>query len=135
MTDESESFYLPFLPEVSEQNLTLEQSRDSYYFQHVRPFLAKLGSIFEKQKGHSHSHSAHQYLESLQAGLSELYKETDFQKVSTARNLELKDVKLKWRNFVDDDEDNSKEEKYVKKVILDVLKSKWATDCLQVELR
>ena len=124
MTDESESFYLPFLPEVGDQSLTLEQSRDLYYFQHVRPFLAKLGSIFEKQKAHSHSHSAHQYLESLQAGLTELYKETDFRKVSTARNLELKDVKLKWRNFVDDDEDNSKEEKYVKKVILDVLKSK-----------
>ena len=54
--------------------------------------------------------------------------------MKTARNLELKDVKLKWRNFVDDDEDNSKEEKYIKKVILDVLKSKWATDRLQVEL-
>ena len=32
MTDESESFYLPFLPEVGDQSLTLEQSRDLYYF-------------------------------------------------------------------------------------------------------
>jgi hypothetical protein len=36
----------------------------------------------------------------------------------------LKDIKLKWRNFVDDDEDNSKEEKFAKKTLLDILKSK-----------
>jgi len=40
----------------------------------------------------------------------------------------LKDIKLKWRNFVDDDEDNSAEEKYAKKTILDILKSKSAKD-------
>lgn len=52
----------------------------------------------------------------------------DFTKRTTTfgANYGLKDVKLKWRNFVDDDEDNSKEEKYAKKVILDILKSKKA---------
>lgn len=43
-------------------------------------------------------------------------------------------MKLKWRNFVDDDEDNSKEEKYVKKVILEILKSKKSADYIAEEL-
>jgi len=46
----------------------------------------------------------------------------------------LKDMKLKWRNFVDDDEDNSKEEKYVKKNILDILKSDKAENIIKQEL-
>lgn len=43
-------------------------------------------------------------------------------------------MKLKWRNFVDDDEDNSKEEKYAKKTILDILKSKKAEKIIEEEL-
>lgn len=43
---------------------------------------------------------------------------------STGINYGLNDIKLKWRNFVDEDEENSKEEKYAKKMILDLLKSK-----------
>lgn len=31
-------------------------------------------------------------------------------------------IDLKWRNFVDADEDNSEEEKYAKKTILEILK-------------
>jgi len=56
----------------------------------------------------------------------------DFTKRTTTfgANYGLKDVKLKWRNFVDDDEDNSKEEKYAKKVILDILKSKKAEEII-----
>lgn len=46
----------------------------------------------------------------------------------------LKDMKLKWRNFVDDDEDNSKEEKYAKKNILDILKSEKAQKIIKQEL-
>lgn len=31
-------------------------------------------------------------------------------------------INLKWRNFVDADQDNSEEEKYTKKTILELLK-------------
>ena len=57
-----------------------------------------------------------------------------YSKTLTARNFELKDIKLKWRNFVDDDEDNSKEEKYIKKIVLDILKNKKTSEYLQEEL-
>jgi hypothetical protein len=53
---------------------------------------------------------------------------------SFTANYGLKDMKLKWRNFVDDDEDNSKEEKYVKKNILDILKSDKAEAVIKQEL-
>jgi hypothetical protein len=55
-------------------------------------------------------------------------------KATTFVSTSLADVKLKWRNFVDDDEDNSKEEKYVKKSILDILKSKSASKIISQEL-
>ena len=57
--------------------------------------------------------------------INDQYK-SKFIKATTLVSNSLSDVKLKWRNFVDDDEDNSKEEKYVKKSILDILKSKTA---------
>jgi hypothetical protein len=47
----------------------------------------------------------------------------------------LKDIKLKWRNFVDDDEDNSREEKFAKKTLLDVLKSRPAREQIEQELK
>lgn len=47
----------------------------------------------------------------------------------------LKDIKLKWRNFVDDDEDNSQEEKFAKKTVLDILKSKPSKKIIDSELK
>jgi hypothetical protein len=68
--------------------------------------------IFEKQNisDKVREHSPRQYLFSLYESLNNEFKGLGKGRQSTfVHSVGLKDVKLKWRNFVDDDEDNSKE--------------------------
>lgn len=70
--------------------------------------------------------------------LAETLKDTTngvaIKRATTLGQHGLKDIKLKWRNFVDDDEDNSNEEKFAKKTVLDILKSKPAAQQINTEL-
>ena len=79
--------------------------------------------------------SPRRYLFTLNDALNDVFQDGgNFRAGTMGKQYTLKDVKLKWRNFVDDDEDNSKEEKYVKKAILDILKNKQSVDYLNKEL-
>lgn len=113
--------------------------REQYYYQHVKPFVSKLVTIFDKQKLHGQvrTHSPINYIYTLKDALNNEFKEINISRIGTSskRSYGLKDVKLKWRNFVDDDEDNSEEEKYVKKAILDILKNKKSADYIDSELK
>lgn len=87
--------------------------------------------IFEKQKVRTQvrQHSPRNILFSLNNALKDEFKNPRKARRTTCfKPYGLKDVKLKWRNFVDDDVDNSKEEKYVKRVVLEILKSKKASE-------
>jgi hypothetical protein len=84
-------------------------------------------AIFEKQPRMG-THKLKDYLFTLAQSLKECFAGISVKRATTLGQHGLKDIKLKWRNFVDDDEDNSAEEKYAKKTILDILKSKAAKD-------
>jgi hypothetical protein len=103
----------------------------------VRGFLTRLVALFDKQKVHGQLRetSPRNFIYTLFDNLNDRFAQSANVRARTlTRSYGLKDVKLKWRNFVDDDEDNSKEEKYVKKAILDILKHKQTSDYLSQEL-
>lgn len=64
--------------------------------------MTKLVSIFEKQT-RNESNKIKNYLVSLAEALKDAYSSADLKRATTQGQHGLKDVKLKWRNFVDDD--------------------------------
>jgi hypothetical protein len=96
--------------------------------------VLRLVTIFERQPLRSGSNRLREQLFSVSDALREATAGISIKRATTLGQHGMKDIKLKWRNYVDDDEDNSREEKFAKKTILDILKSKPASSQIEIEL-
>jgi hypothetical protein len=71
--------------------------------EHIHPLIAKLLTIFEKQPLRVDKNKLKDYLFSLATALKEEFGGSTVKRATTLGQHGLKDIKLKWRNFVDDD--------------------------------
>jgi hypothetical protein len=128
---EGEQLFIPYLEEHQNTIYYDKRNQRDYFCNDLRPFLAKLYAIFEKISNKAHNRlykKLYLLLDSVKPQelmQDHLLKQTTFG---------IDHITLKWRNFVDDDEDNSNEEKFVKKTLLEILRHDRAYSEVEKEL-
>lgn len=65
--------------------------------------MKRLVTIFEKYPNRSESNKLKNHLYSVNEALQNTFKGTSMKRATTQGQHHFKDIKLKWRNFVDDD--------------------------------
>lgn len=101
-TNESESLFIPFVEEHSEFISLYQNNKSLYYLEYIGPLIAKLVAIFEKQT-RTENNKIKNYLLRLAEALKDAYSSSAIKRATTQGQHGIKDIKLKWRNFVDDD--------------------------------
>lgn len=116
---DNEIQFLPFMePHAAEIRYDLKNQRDFYTAQ-VQPLLARFLALFEKYSGKD-SNKNYQKLVLLLENININNLPQDHLLKHEVNGIDL--IQLKWRNFVDADEENSAEEKFVKKTVLELLR-------------
>jgi hypothetical protein len=112
---DNEVQFSPLLDDFAgEIKYDLSNQRD-YYTSQVQPFLSRLLQLFER---YGKKDSSRNYARLLQ--LTEGVRVKDLQQDHLLRHEAhgIDQVRLKWRNFINAGQENSPEEKFVKKTLL-----------------
>ena len=127
---DNEIQFLPFMEQhCQEIRYDLKNQRDFYTAQ-VQPLLTRFLSFFEKHSGKD-SNKNYQKLVLLLENINISNLPQDHLLKHEVNAIDL--IQLKWRNFVDADEENSAEEKFVKKTILELLRDERTYRLVQEE--
>jgi hypothetical protein len=119
MQIENEYLMMPFLRKYKKSLDNWRKNLRDHYEQEIRPLILPFFKAIEKLPN-KEKNKVYQRLIIL---LDNIPTESLTYNRLLEEEIGMELINIRWRNFVDDDEDNSPEEKYAKKNVLEILRN------------